>query len=87
MVITVEKPYPLSRDELYRYLQNKGITTGVQNAPLHYFSYFKNTTKYKKGDFPCAETLYDKILSIPIFPLMTDQEFQTVVDALKAKSL
>lgn len=86
MVITVEKPYPLSRDELYRYLQNKGITTGVQNAPLHYFSYFKNTTKYKRGDFPCAEELYDKILSIPIFPFMTEQEFQAVISALKIKA-
>jgi dTDP-4-amino-4,6-dideoxygalactose transaminase len=48
------------------------------------FSYYKKTTKYRKGDFPQAEALYSKILSLPMFPFMSELEFQTVINALKA---
>ncbi len=84
--VKVEKPYPLSRNELYSYLQKRGITTGVHYIPLHYFSYYKKTTKYKKGDFPKAEDLFTKILSLPMFPFMTEHEFQTVIEALKVNA-
>ncbi len=82
--VKVEKPYPLTRDELYNYLRERGIIAGVHYIPLHYFSYYKRTTKYKKGNFPCAEGLFQKILSLPMFPFMAEQEFQIIIGALKA---
>lgn len=85
--VKVEKPYPLTRNKLYSHLQKRGITAGVHYSPLHYFSYYKKTTKYKKGDFPNAEALYSKILSLPMFPFMIEQEFQTIIGALKANAL
>lgn len=86
LVVKVEKPYPLKRDALYHYLQERGITVGAPNPPLHYFTYFKRTTQYRKGDFPVAESLYEKSLCLPIFPYMTDQEFEAVISALKSKT-
>ena len=82
--VKIEKQYPLKRDALYDFLKNKGITTGVHYPPLHLFSYYQKTTKYRNGDFPQAEALYSKILSLPMFPFMTELEFQTVINALKA---
>jgi perosamine synthetase len=82
--IKVEKPYPLKRDELYDFLKKEGITTGVHYPPLHLFSYYQRTTKYRKGDFPCAEALYSKILSLPMFPFMSDEEFQKIIQTLRA---
>ncbi len=82
--VEVEKPYPLKRDALYRFLKKKGIITGVHYPPVHLFTYYKKTTKYRKGDFPQAEALYSKILSLPMFPWMTEQEFQTVISTIKA---
>jgi dTDP-4-amino-4,6-dideoxygalactose transaminase len=82
--VKVEKEYPLKRDELYDFLKKEGITTGVHYPPLHFFSYYRKTTKYHKGDFPCAEALYSKILSLPMFPFMTELEFQSIINALKA---
>jgi perosamine synthetase len=81
--IKVEKQYPLKRDKLYDSLKKEGITTGVHYPPLHMFSYYKKTTKYRKGDFPQAEALYSKILSLPMFPFMKELEFQTIINALK----
>lgn len=83
--VKIEKPYPLTRDELYGYLQKRGIISGVHYIPLHLFSYYKKTTKYRKGDFPCAESLFSRVLSLPMFPFMTELEFQTIIDSLKAK--
>jgi perosamine synthetase len=82
--VKVEKQYPLKRDELYDFLKKEGITTGVHYSPLHLFSYYRKTTNYRRGDFPCAEELYSKILSLPMFPFMTEQEFQKIICALKA---
>jgi dTDP-4-amino-4,6-dideoxygalactose transaminase len=82
--VKVEKQYPLNRDKLYQFLKKEGITTGVHYPPIHLFSYYRKTTKYRKGDFPCAEALYSKILSLPMFPFMTSEEFQTIINALKA---
>jgi perosamine synthetase len=86
LVVKVEKEYPLTRDELYLHLQKNGIITGVHYPPLHYFSYYKETTNYKKGDFPCAEELFPKILSLPMFPYMNEQEFQKIIKVIKSKA-
>jgi len=83
MVVKVEKPYPLTRNKLYLHLQKHGIVTGVHYPPLHYLSYYKETTNYKKGDFPCGERLYSTILSLPMFPFMRDQEFERIINALR----
>jgi dTDP-4-amino-4,6-dideoxygalactose transaminase len=85
LVVKVEKPYPLTRNKLYLRLKKNGIITGVHFPPLHYFTYYKNTTNYKKGDFPCGERLYSKILSLPIYPFMKRQEFQKIIRVLKMK--
>jgi perosamine synthetase len=85
MPVKVEKPYPLTRNKLYLHLLKNGIVTGVHYPPLHYLSYYKKTTNYKKGDFPCGEKLYSKILSLPMFPFMKDQEFQKIIKTLKTK--
>jgi dTDP-4-amino-4,6-dideoxygalactose transaminase len=81
--VKVEKQYPLKRDQLYEFLKKNGITTGVHYPPLHMLSYYRKTTKYRKGDFPHAEALYLKILSLPMFPFMTEKEFHKIIWALK----
>jgi len=86
LVVKIENNYPLSRDQLYKRLQEKGVIAGVHYPPLHYFSYYQRTTKYKKGDFPTAEKLFSQILSLPMYPRMKEQEFQSVIHALKQNS-
>jgi dTDP-4-amino-4,6-dideoxygalactose transaminase len=81
--VTVEKQYPLKRDALHDFLKKKGIITGVHYPPLHLLSYYQKTTKYRIGDFPQAEELYSKILSLPMFPFMTEKEFGKIISALK----
>jgi len=71
------------RDKLLSYLQEKGILAGIYYPlPLHLQDCFKNLN-YSKGDFPISEQVCTEILSLPIFPEMTDIQVAYVIDMIK----
>ncbi len=67
------------RDELQKYLAERGITTRVYYPlPLHLqhcFAYLG----YKKGDFPMAEALAGDVLALPMFPELLPEEQERIV--------
>ena len=68
-----------NRDELRRYLQDKGIATGIYfPIPLHLQVVYEYLG-YKKGDMPNAEALADHSLAIPMFPELTSEEIANVI--------
>ncbi len=71
------------RDELQRYLQGQGISTGLHYpVPLHLQPCFKDLN-YKKGVFPAAEQLAENGLSLPMFAELTDDQVAYVANAVK----
>ena len=72
------------RDELKNYLKENGIETVVHYPiPLHLqpaLSYLG----YKEGDFPIAEELSKEILSIPLYPELTEEEVNKVIKEIKS---
>ena len=79
-VIQVEGDYPLNRQELYDHFSEHDIVTGVHYPPISGLSFYDGIP----GEHEIADALYERILSIPMYPDMTEQEQQTVVDALRA---
>ena len=72
-----------NRDKLQKHLQNKGIATGLHYpVPLHLQKVFNNLG-YKKGDFPIAEKFADEMLSLPMYPELTEEQIQYVCDSIK----
>jgi len=72
------------RDELMKYLNEKGIQTGLHYPmPLHYQKAYSKMN-FKKGDFPAAEKGCSEILSIPMFPEITDEQINYVCDMIKS---
>lgn len=71
------------RDELNQYLNEQGIGTSIYYPiPLHLqkcFSYLG----YKKGDFPVAERVSERILALPIYPELTIQEIDYVCEKIR----
>lgn len=62
------------RDDLQAFLKEKGISSGIHYPiPLHLQPAYKHK-KFDKGSFPVAETLADKILSLPFWPYISDAE-------------
>ena len=78
--------YPIlveNRDELAAYLKSKGIITAIHYKPVHLMTWYKEKFGYKEGDFPVAEEIAKHILSIPIYPDMTDEQVDYVIQAIK----
>lgn len=70
------------RDSLRDYLQSKGILTEVYYPkPLHLQNAFKYLG-YKPGDFPVSEAASREVLSLPIYPELTEEQQRTVVAAI-----
>jgi UDP-4-amino-4,6-dideoxy-N-acetyl-beta-L-altrosamine transaminase len=71
-----------TRDQVMAELKAKGIGTQVHYIPVHLHPYYREHWGFKPGDFPRAERYYRQCLSIPLFPKMTDEDVQRVIDAL-----
>lgn len=72
-----------NRDKLREFLQSKGISTGIHyEKPIHLQKayYFLN---YKESDFPIAEKVTKEILSLPIYPELTESQIEYVCYAIK----
>ena len=72
------------RDELQKFLSDKGIATGLHYPiPLHLQKCF-NELGYKKGDFPVTENLATSGLSLPMYPELTDEQIDHICDSIKS---
>ncbi len=70
------------RDRLQKYLNEKGIGTGIHYpVPIHLQNCYKDLG-YKKGDFPVSEEISETELSLPLYYGMTDDEISCVINAL-----
>lgn len=72
------------RRKVFDALRRRGIGVQVHYMPLHLHPFYKKKFGYREGDFPKAEQYYERALTIPLFPKMTNREQEYVVDALKA---
>lgn len=71
------------RDDLQKFLKDKGIATGVHYPlPLHLQPAYADL-KYQEGDFPVTEQAAKEILSLPMFPEMTAEMVAEVCGAIK----
>ncbi|MBX0313160.1 MAG: DegT/DnrJ/EryC1/StrS family aminotransferase, partial [Sulfurihydrogenibium sp.] len=69
-----------NRDELHDKLKEEGIGTSVHFIPVHKHPYYKNTFKYKDSDYPVANYVFEKSLSLPIYPDLTKEEVEYIID-------
>lgn len=70
------------RNGLQRYLEDSGIQTGIHYPkPIHLQTAYKDLG-YTLGDFPETERLADQMLSLPMFPELTEQQIDLVCDAV-----
>lgn len=72
-----------NRKELYDYLRSKNIFCQVHYIPVHTLPYYQGLG-WKKGDFSNAENYYKNCLSLPMFPALTKEEQQFVIDCIQS---
>jgi dTDP-4-amino-4,6-dideoxygalactose transaminase len=70
------------RDALMRFLNNRDIATGLHYPiPLHLQRAYQHLG-YRKGDFPTAEKVAEEILSLPMYPELTEEKMDCIICAI-----
>lgn len=74
----------LDRDIFMEKMKDQGIGIGLHYSPIcPLFTYYRERYGYKPGDFPRAEAVASSIVSLPLFPGLTEGDYDRVMEALK----
>jgi dTDP-4-amino-4,6-dideoxygalactose transaminase len=76
-----------SRDQIVDDLIRLRIGTGVHYTALHLHPYYQRTFGYGLGDFPNAEYIGARTMSLPFSSKLTDQDMDDVIDAVRTVTL
>ena len=68
-----------NRKELYDHLRENGIYAQIHYIPLHTLPYYKSLS-VEQIELPNAEAYYSGCISLPMFPTLTDEEIEFVVE-------
>ena len=71
-----------NRNELFEKLKENGIGTSVHFIPVHKHPYYKETYGYRDENFPVANYVFEKSLSLPIYPGLTDKELSYISETV-----
>lgn len=66
---------------LYNYLRTQSIFAQIHYIPCHLMPYYRQFG-WQEGDMPKAETYYKHCISLPMYPTLTDEEQQFVIDSI-----
>jgi perosamine synthetase len=71
------------RDALAAYLAERGIMTKVYFSPVHFTHFYKNELRYD-CELPVTERLSQQVLTLPMYPALTENEIDYIADSIMA---
>jgi len=72
----------IDRAQFIDALKAENIGASVHFIPVHLHPYYRRTYGYNRGDYPHAERVYDRIISLPLYPKMSEQDVRDVIAAV-----
>jgi len=78
----VVKLLSAERNEVFNSLRKAGIGVNVHYIPVHLHPFYRGHFKTASGLCPVSEAAYEKIISLPMFPKMSDEDIEYVVSSL-----
>jgi len=72
----------MDRDAFMQGMKERNVGTGLHYRAVHLYPYYREHYGFKRGDYPVAETISDRIVSLPLFPAMTDADQDRVINAM-----
>ncbi len=73
----------VGREEVFDALQAEGIGVNVHYIPVHYHPFYRENFDTGEGLCPVAEGAYERILTLPVFPRMTEADVEDVIRAVR----
>ncbi|NSW84043.1 MAG: DegT/DnrJ/EryC1/StrS aminotransferase family protein [Syntrophothermus sp.] len=72
----------IDRNKFIEELHARNIGTSVHFIPIHLHPYYRDKYGYRPGDFPVAYSNYLRMISLPIYPRMSDRDVEDVIEAV-----
>lgn len=76
-----------NRDRIFSDLRAMGIGVNVHYVPVHLHPHYMKSFGYGKGLCPVAEEAYDQLLTLPLYPGMTNEDVGKVLNIFKDKAM
>jgi len=73
----------IDRDEFIEALKAEGVGCSVHWRPLHLHPYYQETFGWSESDLPVASAVWKRLISLPIFPGMFEEEIDQVIHTVK----
>ena len=73
----------ISRQEFIQGLQQKDIGCSVHFIPLHLHPYYRSTGHYHRGDFPIASHAFDRMVSLPLYSKMSEEDVRRTIQVVR----
>jgi len=73
----------ITRNEFIHRLQQAGVGCSVHFIPLHLHPYYRETFGYQPEDFPVASSMFQRILSLPLYSKMTQEDVARVIEIVR----
>ncbi len=73
----------VGREEVFDALQAEGIGVNVHYIPVHYHPFYRKNFNTGEGLCPVAEAAYERILTLPVFPRMTEEDVSDTIRAVR----
>jgi dTDP-4-amino-4,6-dideoxygalactose transaminase len=72
----------ITRDEFINRMRDRNIGCSVHFIPIHLHQYYRDKYQYKPEDFPIALREYERMVSLPLSPRMTEEDTEDVIEAV-----
>jgi dTDP-4-amino-4,6-dideoxygalactose transaminase len=72
----------IGREQFVELLRERGVGTSVHCIPLHTMDFYQKSYGYRAGDFPVAEDIFSRCLSLPIYAAMSADDVSYVIDTV-----
>lgn len=73
----------IGRNEFVQLLQQEQIGCSVHFIPLHLHPYYRNTWGYRSEEFPVATAVYQRTVSLPLYPKMSESDVRRVIKIVR----
>lgn len=81
-IFVIEVPDHIDREQAFKQLRDKNVGVNVHYIPVHLQPYYQSLG-FKKGQFPAAEGYYEKCITLPIFPKLSQADHDYVMEVVE----
>lgn len=82
-ILQISDSARFDRFELFSYLKSKGYLLQVHYFPIHLLSYYRRNFQYKSGDYPISERYYNRAITLPLYPTLSDLEVEAITNFIR----